>query len=107
MLEIIILYKLCSNLGGVLRHKSRSAIGYQILLVFAWFLAEFLGAGAASFGLFLIYGRQWRQMAYLAYIASICSAVFTAFAIFQVVKRLPCAEPEQVLDAEAPGDIAG
>ena len=44
MLEILLLIYLCKKLGDMIRAKGRSAGWYQFLLVFAWFVGEFMGA---------------------------------------------------------------
>lgn len=48
MLEILLLWQLCRDLGRNLRSKDINPLWYQVRLIFAWFVGEFLGGVVAA-----------------------------------------------------------
>jgi hypothetical protein len=87
MLEIVVLFLLCKNLGKRLRDKGRSPTGMQFLLVGLWFTGEITGglvglviggivAGDPDSG--LIFGIG----------GALCGAVGAAITVFQIAKAM-------------------
>jgi hypothetical protein len=99
MLEIFILFRLCSALGSKLRDKGRNPIGFQLLLVFLWIAAEVTG-GIIGF----IIGAIATEIDDPAWIFGIGGAVIgvacAAGLVFFIAHSLPSLEPQRVYDRE-------
>lgn len=91
MLEILILYRLCSLIGYRAREKERRAIGYQLMLILFWFVGQvstLLLAGLA-FGQFS--GKPVEEDLLYAYVTAFAGAAFGAWSAFRIVANLPVA----------------
>ena len=89
MIEIIVLYRLCSFLGYRAREKGRKAIKYLLLLILFWFSGEFSTAIIAVFVLPHVYDAQIEEYVMWGYIASLAGAVIGAWIAFRIVATLP------------------
>jgi hypothetical protein len=89
MIELFVLYQLCTNLGRIAREKGRGARGYQLLLVLLWVGAEFVGSFLVCLALFLIYGGVAEDMILVVYAGALATAVVSAWIAFRVVRGLP------------------
>jgi hypothetical protein len=87
MLEILILFKLCRNLGNIVRAKGRQAAGYQFMLVAMWFCGEFGGAFTVGIICALLYPDT--QAFLLTYLGALIGAVLGAFGAFRIAHSLP------------------
>ncbi len=97
MLEIIILYKLCSNIGATVERLGRQKIGYQLLLIAFWFGGEFSGGLVAAIISAIIAGGEPNML--LVYLTALLGAVVGAFLCFFLVKNLPSLKEEWKEDA--------
>jgi hypothetical protein len=79
MLEILILWQLCKNIGVKLRAKGRSPGGYQFMLVAMWFGGEIIGG---IIGVIVLEGGLG------AYLLAILGAVAGVVAAFVIVNSL-------------------
>jgi hypothetical protein len=88
MLEILILIKLCRQIGEMARKKARRAWGYQLMLVLFWFGGEIGGAFFAGLVL-LLCGEEIEDYLILVYLSAIAGAALGAWTAFVIVKILP------------------
>jgi hypothetical protein len=96
MIEIIVLFKLCSRIGEIARAKGRGAIGYQLMLLLFWFGTEFSTLIISMVVLALVYGEHADDYTLIAYIAAIVGAALGALVALTIVKNLPELIPEKV-----------
>lgn len=89
MLEILILYTLCKNLGKIARKKGYKAFGYQLMLVGLWFGSEFLAGIIGAIVLYVLYGPRADDMFFVIYLIAMACAAGSAFLSFAIVKSLP------------------
>jgi hypothetical protein len=101
VLEILILYKLCKNIGQILEAKGRPKFPFQLLVVVAWFGGEvgggILGAIVESLAL---EGQEPTML--FAYIFALIGAALGAFIVFRIAKSLP-----SIQEYNDPGDDYG
>ena len=95
MLEIVVLFFLCKSLGNKLREKGRTPIGYQLLLIVAWFGAEAVTGFVWGVVAAIQNGGQPVNLGIGVYVAAIAAAGFTAGLIFFIVHLLPSLHPVQ------------
>lgn len=89
MIEIIVLYRLCSFLGYRAREKGRKAIKYLLLLILFWFSGEFIAAMIVVVLLPHVYDAQLEEYVMWGYLASLAGAVLGARLAFRIVATLP------------------
>jgi membrane protein DedA with SNARE-associated domain len=102
MIEILVLYKLCKDLGRNARAKGRRAIGYQLLLILFWIGGEFFGTFVGAIALVVLgelLGGLPEAAMLLVYAAALAGAIFGAWIVFRIVRNLPepIAEDEPVV----------
>ena len=88
MLEIFILWSLCKSIGKKLRDKGRKPIGWQLLMIFSWFLFEFFGAFATAIIYHVINGPA-ADAGFVPYIGALGGAIFAACMVMLTVHLLP------------------
>ena len=84
MLEILIVFRLCTAIGAR-RAKGLSGHGFQVMLVLFWIAGEFGAAIAAALVMFLVYGNRADEHFWLIYLAAIAGAALAAWAAFLIV----------------------
>ena len=89
MIELLILYKLCKQIGYTASEKGRRAIAYQLMLLLFWFGGEFCAAVIAIIALVLCYGERFEEYWVLGYIAAIAGGALGAWIAFTIVAKLP------------------
>ena len=105
MLEILLLFWLCSSLGKILRAKGRKPLMFQIGLVLSWFGAEFAGGVVAGIiQAVRLEGRQPEGFDFSIYIFALVGAACAAGFWFFIANVLPPVEPawQKNLGASAP-----
>jgi hypothetical protein len=112
MLELLILYKLCTRIGNSARAKGRQAIGYQLMLIGFWFAGELSAGLVAAVTLAILFGEEVDGFLLPIYLAGFIGAGVGAWVAFLIVGSLsrpgrgsfadPAAEygpsPQQVTD---------
>lgn len=86
MLEIILLFVMCKNIGQIVRKKGRRPFGFQLLLVGMWFGGEIVGALLGTIATTIIDGR-YEGVGLLAYISALLCAGVGAWLAFQIARR--------------------
>ena len=104
MIEILILFSLCKQIGQKARDKGRKATGYQFMLVMFWFGGEIVTALIAGIILGVMYGDQAESYMLIAYAAAIVGAALGALVAFQIVAMLPEAGYEEEDDDDEDDD---
>jgi len=89
MLEIVLLFFLCRNLGERLRAKGRTPIGYQIGLVVLWFGSEVTVGFIYGIISAIQSSGQEPTLGIGAYLIAIVAAALSAVAMFTLVHFLP------------------
>jgi membrane protein DedA with SNARE-associated domain len=93
MLEIIILFRLATRVGAIVREKGHSAFWFQFLLVVLWFGGELGGAVVGTLiGMILENGSEAPFL--FVYLFALLGAVLGAVITFQIAKRMTPAFPE-------------
>jgi hypothetical protein len=88
MLEILILWQLCKNIGVKLRAKGRSPGGYQFMLVAMWFGGEIIGGILG-----VVMSGEAGAVAYLVAILGAIAGVVAAFVIVRSVAPINIDHP--------------
>jgi hypothetical protein len=88
MIEIFVLYRLCTSLGARPRAKAQPTIPYQILLVVGWFIAEFVG-GVVGFIVSALATGNTEGVGILPYVFALAFAAGSALLIFLIARVLP------------------
>ncbi len=94
MLEIILLFYLCKNLGRKLREKGRKPLLYQIMLVLMWIGGEIAGAIVAAVVYVVVQGQAPPDFSLPIYLGAIVGAASGAAFCFMIVWLLPPAYEE-------------
>ncbi len=105
MLEIYIVYRLCTSLGTKLRAKGRNPLGLQFLLVFGWLGCEFLG-GVVGYVVGLIATGNDGAATLFGLVGAVCGVIAASVTVFQIAKALPSTyQPDEYDrdDAYGPG----
>jgi uncharacterized membrane protein YeaQ/YmgE (transglycosylase-associated protein family) len=88
VIEILVLFRLCKNIGLILAAKGRAKLPFQLLLVFLWFGAELAGVILGVIVEAIASGEDNPSLL-LAYLFGFVGAGFSAFILFQIAKALP------------------
>jgi hypothetical protein len=89
MVEILILYRLCSLIGYRAREKGRRAIGYQLMLILFWFVGQVGTILLAGLAFALLSGEPFGEDLLYAYLAAFLGAALGAWFAFRIVANLP------------------
>jgi hypothetical protein len=98
VIEIIVLFRLCSSLGKKLREKGRNPTGMQFLLVILWFTGEISG-GIAGFVIGSIAAGD-NAGAVFAIGGALCGAIAGAVGAFQIAKAMQPAYAADDIDRD-------
>ena len=94
MLEILLVFWLCSSLGKILRRKGRKPLMFQIFCGISWFVGEVLGAIIGSiFQMIRLGDQEPPGFDWTIYIFALAGAACGAGFWFLVANVLPPAEP--------------
>ena len=85
MLEIIILFVMCKNMGQIVRRKGRRPLGFQLLLIGMWFGGEIVGGLLGTIATAMIDG-QYEGVGPLAYLAALVCAGLGAWLAFRIAR---------------------
>jgi hypothetical protein len=85
MLEIIILFLMCRNIGTIVRRNGRNAIGFQLALIGLWIAGEILGGIAGAMVSMVVDGR-YEGVGVLSYLFALLGAGIGAFIAFRIAK---------------------
>jgi hypothetical protein len=88
MLEIIILFKLCSSIGRILEEKGRKSGWFKLMLVVFWFVGEFFVAFVGMIVIMAVDNTDEPSIG-LSYLLGILGAALGAFAAFAIAKSVP------------------
>ena len=89
MLEIIILYFLCKNIGETMRNKGRTAIWMQIMMVCFWFCGECLGVFAAATYEVITTGNENMEMSPRMYLFALSGAILGTITTYVIAWIIP------------------
>jgi hypothetical protein len=100
MLELLFLFRLCRLIGVSARARGQTAIVYQILLVFLWFMFEIMGFIGAFLLLAVMVGPEAdpeERSLFMPYLLGLVCAGIGAFLAFLVMLASP-SRNETVVD---------
>jgi hypothetical protein len=108
MLEIILLFFLCSRMGRLLRAKERKPLVMQILVVVVWMGSMFVGAMAYAFYVAITRGPEAVENMgmFAAYPSALLAGVVGQLFLFGIAwlvpSRVPAAMPSDPVPAGGP-----
>jgi hypothetical protein len=85
MLEIIILFLMCRNIGTIVRKNGRNAIGFQLALIGLWIAGEILGGFVGAMVTMMVDGR-YEGVGVLTYLFALLGAGIGAFIAFRIAR---------------------
>jgi hypothetical protein len=85
MLEIIILFVMCKNMGQLVRRNGRRPFGFQLLLIGMWFGGELVGGLLGTIATTMIDGR-YEGVGPLTYLCALVCAGIGAWLAFHIAR---------------------
>ncbi|MEX0654501.1 MAG: hypothetical protein WD151_10315 [Phycisphaeraceae bacterium] len=87
MLELLILYKMCSDAGKVLKRKGYRAGWWYVLMVALWFGVQFVVGLVGAVVMMIVAGPEGPVL--LVYVAALVAAFVSAVLVTGYIERLP------------------
>ncbi|MGN6368861.1 MAG: hypothetical protein ACTHN5_11430 [Phycisphaerae bacterium] len=104
MIELFGIYLFCKRLGQRLRRRGFSPIRWQLMLIFFWFLGEFVGSIIGA--LFAIAGGNRESYMGAAYLGALLGALAGAGMAYQIADRITKAKLATMANPAFPVEVA-